>query len=212
MSDHAHCFEGLSPLNYLAHAWLAAPGDEWIVGAFLGDHVRGDRWQHFPQPIAHSILLHRHLDGWLDDTPEWAALRSSFDPPFRRYAGILLDLAFDHLLARDWSRYGEGGLDAFCDECHRVMETHWSILPDSLRRFMRYAEAYEVLRGYGQPVVVARALAGIGGRLSRSNPLDRAWPEVESRLDAISQGFHALWPQLEQQARDWRQHAVSAPD
>lgn len=183
-------------MNYLAHARVSIPGDDWVLGSFLGDHLRGSQWQDWPGAVGLGVLLHRRMDSWIERQPEWQALRARFEPPYRRYAGIMLDVSFDHLLARDWPAWGPGRLEDFSAYCFALLAEHGPALPDSLRRFVDYARPGDLLSGYRQPQVVARALTGIGTRLSRANPLHTAWPVLQRQLPAIEQAFDILMPAL----------------
>ncbi|MDX1572076.1 MAG: ACP phosphodiesterase, partial [Xanthomonadales bacterium] len=183
-------------MNYLAHAWLSGADPAWIVGGFLGDHVRGEAYRDFPTAVARSILLHRRIDGFVDRHPAFVAARAEFSPPHRRFAGILLDLAFDHLLARRWRNYSQQPLDTFSARCHWALDAYWSLLPESLRRFTRYARHQGLPAEYRSPAVMQRALAGISSRLSRANPLAESWPVVVDLLPEISPRFEELMVDL----------------
>ena len=191
-------------MNYLAHAWLSGRDPEWIVGAFLGDHVRGQAYRDFPDDVARSILLHRRIDGFVDRHSAFEAARATFSAPYRRYAGILLDLVFDHLLARRWRDYADGPLEAFSARCHWALDAHWESLPQSLQRFVLYARHQGLPAAYRSPQVMDRALSGIAQRLSRANPLASSWPVIVERLESIEPLFEALMADLIDYASEQR--------
>ena len=91
-------------MNYLAHAWLARHSDDAILGAMLGDFVHGQQaLLDWPVPVREEIVRHRFIDRYTDSHPEVIAARARFGT-LRRYAGIALDVYFDHCLARGWAR------------------------------------------------------------------------------------------------------------
>jgi len=181
-------------MNYLAHAWLSGPDPDWRLGGFLGDHVRGRDWEGYPSAVAEGILLHRRVDAFVDAHPAMARARRRLQPPFRRYAGILIDVYFDHLLARRWSRLAGGSLRRFADEQYLLLRTAAPGLPDSLNRFARHMERHDLLMNYRDPLTLERALAGIGSRLSRSNPLHRGREALDAEVGPLSEDFESLWP------------------
>ena len=54
-------------MNYLAHLYLSDDGTpESLVGALLGDFVKGDDHRNYPPAIQRAILLHRKIDAFTD--------------------------------------------------------------------------------------------------------------------------------------------------
>ena len=106
-------------MNFLAHLWLTDRAQLPLAGAILGDVLRGALPAQMPEPLARSVRLHRQVDAHTDRHPRVVAARETFAPGARRYAGILLDLLFDHLLAQDWPQYGAQSLSEFADRAAR---------------------------------------------------------------------------------------------
>src|SRR5690606_2793910 len=121
-------------MNYLAHAWLARHGDDAILGALLGDFVHGQATlPDWPPVVRAEIVRHRRIDRYTDDHPAVVAARALFGG-LRRYAGIVLDVYFDHRLARDWTRWnhalaGDVPLEDFTARVYRVLARHRDALP-----------------------------------------------------------------------------------
>ena len=89
-------------MNHLAHFFLAPADDEARAGTLLGDFARGADLSGYAPRVELGIRLHRRIDSIVDASPQVAALRTLVEPPLRRYAGILLDVFFDHALIRNW--------------------------------------------------------------------------------------------------------------
>src|ERR1043165_6125429 len=72
-------------------------------------------WRSRTGPVGgrREIVVHRRIDRYTDAHPDVVAARALFPDGLRRYAGIVLDVHFDHLLARDWPRWDGGSLAAF---------------------------------------------------------------------------------------------------
>ncbi|PWK83857.1 ACP phosphodiesterase [Fulvimonas soli] len=190
-------------MNHLAHALLAGDDDGLRLGGLLGDFVRGAPDPALPTAVAAGIRLHRAIDAYTDAHPEVLAAKALLPPPYRRYAGILLDMWFDHCLARDFGRWSARPLADFAAGVRALLRREDARLPPALRRFAAYMEAHDLPAGYADPAVLARALAGIGRRLSRANPLDRALPVLQA-LDAPLQArFEAFFPDLRGHAARW---------
>jgi acyl carrier protein phosphodiesterase len=188
-------------LNHLAHAWLAAPDDDLMLGGLIADFLRGALDPELARGVRAGVLLHRSVDTYTDAHPQVVAARALFEPPYRRYAGILLDVWFDHLLARDWTRYGEGWLPAFSQSVQNLLTRRAAELPPRMHAFVRYLLAHDLPQRYREPRMIADVLHGLSSRLSRANPLAAALPVIEERADAIERHFAAFFPDLMAHAR-----------
>jgi acyl carrier protein phosphodiesterase len=198
-------------MNVLAHALLAG-NDEWLtVGGVMGDFVRGTPDPALPPGIIAGIRLHRAVDTFTDSHEEVVAARALIPPPYRRYAGILLDVWFDHCLARDFTRWSEASLEIYSTYLRTLLHRHDPILPPSLGQFLGYMERHDLPLGYQRLPEIARALEGISRRLSRANPLGQAMPLLEAKDVELERHFSAFFPQLRAFAAKWIAEHPFAP-
>lgn len=192
-------------MNFLAHLYLAEGDDGLMLGALMGDFIRGRLTLHrFTPEIRSGIRLHRCIDRFTDHAVEVKKLRRGFPREFRRYAGIVIDLAFDHELARQWVRYSDTPLEQFDIEVRKLLARHGESLPQDLLRFMSYADRRGLFANYRDEDEMLFSLAGIGTRLKRANPLHRVgevWPDLKPELAA---GFEQFFPRLQSEVLDWR--------
>lgn len=190
-------------MNVLAHALLAGGDAGLRLGGVMGDFVRGTPDDSLPPRVVDGIYLHRAIDGYTDSHPAVRAAREAFEPPFRRYAGIFLDVWFDHCLARDFARYCPTPLQAFSDNLRAELHTADPILPEGLKRFLSYMDANDLPAGYAQLDRVAAALGGLSRRLSRANPVAESVPLLVGHDAMLRATFAGFFPQLQAFASDW---------
>lgn len=190
-------------MNHLAHVLLAGADDGLRLGGVLGDFVRGMPDPSLPPRVREGIALHRAIDGYTDRHPQTLAARALFEPPYRRYAGIALDMWFDHCLARDFARWSAQPLDAFSADLRELLRRHDALLPATAQRFVRYMQANDLPAGYADPAMLDRALAGIGQRLRRDNPLGRMLPVLQALDAPLQERFETFFPQLQRFAGAW---------
>ena len=186
-------------MNYLAHAWLARHSDEAILGAILGDFVFGQSTlQDWPVSIRSEIVRHRRIDRYTDDHPAVVAARGLFDAAgLRRYAGIVLDVYFDHCLARDWLHWNDAPLDTFTARVYRVLHEHRGELPPRLQAIAPRMAAHDWLGSYRQRRNVDAAVRGIATRLSRNGERLIACLDVlHANETAVDAAFEAFFPDL----------------
>lgn len=190
-------------MNHLAHVLLAGDDEELRLGALLGDFVHGAPDPALPAGVAAGIRLHRAIDTFTDGHPEVAAARALFVPPYRRYAGILLDMWFDHCLARDFPRWSAVPLEAFSAGMRTLLHRHDALLPEGLRRFRGYMEAHDLPAGYARREEIGRALLGISRRLRRANPVGEALPVLVGLDGELSERFEGFFPEVVGFAAEW---------
>ena len=193
-------------MNFLAHLCLADGDPNLMLGGLFADFVRGRRaMRDFPEPVRQGIVLHRYIDKRTDQSPLVKKLRPLFPREFRRYAGIIIDLAFDHELAQNWWRYMPGSLERFDVEVRDLIYDHVDMVPEGLTGFMRYADRHGLFTTYREVDTTLFALAGLGTRLSRPNPLHRVaeiWPDLAPEFKL---GFREFFPQIQSDVTEWRQ-------
>ena len=183
-------------MNHLAHALLAAPDEDLMFGGLIADFLRGALDPALPSRVREGVRLHRAIDRTTDSHPEVAAARALFEPPLRRYAGVVLDLWFDHLLARDWDRYGVGALGDFSRTVQRLIADRQAQAPPRMQGFLRYMKANDLPRAYGDRAMIERVFADLSQRIGRENPLGDALAQIAPREAAIQRHFDAFMPDL----------------
>jgi acyl carrier protein phosphodiesterase len=200
-------------MNHLAHALLAAPDGDFMLGSLIADFLRGSVDPQLPRGVRIGIALHRSVDIYTDAHPHVVAARALFEPPYRRYAGILLDVWFDHLLARDWHRYADGSLGAFSHQVQDLLAARAAELPPRMHGFARYLHAHDLPEAYRYVPMIDQVLHGLSQRLSRENPLAHALPVVQAHAPEIQRRFDAFFPDLlAHSARERGRLAVSLAD
>jgi acyl carrier protein phosphodiesterase len=183
-------------MNYLAHFHLAGEDPELLAGGLLGDFLRGPVPEDLSPGLRLGVLLHRRIDAFTDAHPVTARSRGRFQPPFRRYAGILVDLFYDHCLARDWSAHAPAPLAEFARAVYARLHARQAEWPPLMQRGIAYMIANDLLCSYGELEGVGRALRGISGRLRRANPLADALPELECHAEGLAEDFAAFFPDV----------------
>lgn len=175
-----------------------------MLGALLGDFVFGTRGlDRFGAVEAREILVHRRVDRFTDQHPDVESLRARFPDGLRRYAGIALDMHFDHLLARDWSRWCtiDGGdavaLDAFTARAYAMLLARVDALPPRLQAILPSLAADDWLGSYRERASVDRAVTRIARRLSRNGDRLVACLDVLRRIEPEAESaFASFFPDL----------------
>ena len=200
-------------MNHLAHLALAGDEPAMLVGAFLGDFIKGRLESRFPPDIERGIRLHRAIDVFTDMHPHVKASSKRFEPPYRRYAGIILDVVFDYLLAQSWSRYYETDLATFSQATLERLVAHHEFMPADAEAMARRMLEVNSLAAHGEERFLSGSLSRLSQRLRHDNPLDSAYDYCTPRLDELGADFHEFYPLLQQFCDEWKQqHPSTAVD
>ena len=137
-------------MNYLAHIYLSGESDEIKVGNFIGDYVKGNRHQEYPDLVAYGIRLHRSIDSFTDSHTDVREFINLLKPGYGRYAGIIADVFFDHFLAANWNEYSVYTLRQFAKHAHAVFLSHFLILPFRVKQFLPFLIQNKRLESYAR--------------------------------------------------------------
>lgn len=184
-------------MNYLAHILLSGDNPDCQVGGLLGDFVKGPLRGELPAPIEAGIKLHRAIDTHTSHLPAIRRLYPLFEAPWRRYAGIIIDIAFDHFLAKDWQHYHPRPLESFCTEFYRYLACQQALLPPDALHFSQRAPKTGWLESYADAEVMATVLQRVGSRLSRPVELGHSWHYVERHQACFERAFVETMAELE---------------
>ena len=187
-------------MNYLAHLHLGGPQPGDLLGSLYGDFVKGPLQGRWPAEIEAGIRLHRQIDAFTDSHPLVLQAKSRFPSERRRYAGILIDLFFDHCLAANWADYSTEPLAHFTQRVYGVLAAEPE-LPGKLAVIAPHMAAHDWLGSYREFDVLERVLANMSRRLSRADGLAGGLAELEQLYEPLLQDFRDFYPALQQFAR-----------
>ncbi|PZW94482.1 acyl carrier protein phosphodiesterase [Pseudomonas sp. 478] len=189
-------------MNYLAHLHLGGQRPGQLLGSLYGDFVKGRLQGQFDPEIEAAIQLHRSIDVFTDRHPLVDVSLSRFSLTRRRYAGIVLDVFFDHCLARDWTLYADQPLEQFTSGVYRVLSAE-AQLPERLAQIAPHMVANDWLGSYQEFAVLEQVLRGISRRLTRPEELAAAMQELRVLYEPLSDDFRLFYPQLQDFAKSY---------
>lgn len=183
-------------MNYLAHLHLGGDAPAQLLGSLYGDFVKGRLQGQYSPQIEAAIQLHRSIDRFTDSHPLVGQALSRFTLTRRRYAGIVLDVFFDHCLARDWALYADQPLERFTSQVYQVLAAEPQ-LPGRLAQIAPSMATDDWLGSYREFAVMEHVLRGISRRLSQPRELDQAMQELRVLYEPLSEDFRVFYPQLQ---------------
>lgn len=178
-------------MNFLAHAVLAGADPALIVGGVVGDWIKGPLPGTLPADLARGVALHRAIDSFAEGHPAFRASRARVSPARRRYAGVLVDIFYDHLLARDWAEHGPAPLPAYCAGIYRHIAERLDELPAPAHHALQLMVRENWLGSYADIDGIADVLRRMALRARLPNPLAGSEAEFLADADGFSEDFRA---------------------
>lgn len=195
-------------MNYLAHVFLAEQSPEGLVGAILGDFVKGRLDGRYGPVVREGILLHRLIDRFTEDHTTVRASRALIQPERRRFAGIMIDVFYDHFLAKCWRDYSAIPLPHFTQQVYAALQAHYHQLPERLQRMLPAMRSNDWLAAYGQLETIHVAIDGISRRLKRKNRLQGGGVELERNYTQLEAHFMSFFEDLTDYIANWKNWRV----
>ena len=183
-------------MNYLAHLYLADTSDEFLIGSFLGDFVKGSIGDQYSPGISTGIKFHRKIDIYADMHEKTVASRNLFSREKRRFAGIILDICYDHFLSKHWSEYSDAALPEFIEYVYDLLQKYQDIFPQRLKSVLPRLISQNWLGTYVTLKGVEITLNRIARRISRKNSLEGSVSEIRSNYADLETNFLAFFPDL----------------
>jgi len=182
-------------MNYLAHLYLSPPDEDAWLGSLLGDFVKGTIGERYAPPVAAAIRLHRRIDSFTDAHAAVQRSRSRISRARRRYAGIMIDMFYDHFLARSWEEFHDEPLAAFSARVYALLERRRGELPERLQTVAAHMAANDWFGSYASAATIHGALDRISSRLRRANRLAGAGEELLADYAGFEADFRAFLPE-----------------
>lgn len=190
-------------MNFLAHLYLADLNNDSLVGHLLGDFVKGRTMDGYNPRIQAAIRFHRRIDSFCDTHPITRASRNRIGPLRRRFAGVLVDVGYDHFLARHWHRFHPESLASFTQGVYAVLMRDHTALPKRFEAVLSRMIAHDWLGSYIHLDKVAVALDRIAGRLSRGDRFKGGIADIQANYRGLEADFLAFFPDLIRFSRNY---------
>ncbi len=123
-------------MNYLAHIYLSGIDEEVIIGNFIGDYVKGRDYNNYKPGIKKGILLHRRIDWFTDSHKITRQSKSYFAPQYRKYAGIITDILYDHYLVMHWDKFSPVPIETYKENLFDTLKKNYASLPERVQFFL----------------------------------------------------------------------------
>ena len=183
-------------MNFLAHIYLSNNNDLIKIGNFMADGIRGKHYEHLPIEIQKGIVLHRAIDSFTDMHPLFRQSTKRLHLKYHHYAGVIVDIFYDHFLAKNWSDHAEEQLEDFVARFYQSLQDHYELLTDKTKVLMPYMIQDNWLVNYQYKEGIARILFQMDRRTKNNSKMQFAIEELELYYNEFETEFTLFFEDL----------------
>lgn len=183
-------------MNFLAHIYLSGSEEQVIIGNFIADGIKGKSYQNHPPGIQKGVLLHRFIDSFTDSHPTVRQSTARLHANYRHYSGVIVDILYDHYLAKNWAAYHPQPLADYVQDFYELLHQHYESLPVRTKRLMPYMIADNWLLSYATVDGIGKILSQMNHRTKGRSRMDQAVTELQEYYEAFEQEFTEFFQEL----------------
>lgn len=176
-------------MNFLAHIYLSGSNDLIKIGNFMADGIRGKQFESYPAEVKKGILLHREIDSFTDAHPVFRLSTKKLHSRYHHYAGVIVDMLYDHFLAKNWANYSDEDLEIFINNFYFSLEKNKDILSQRTLEIMPYMFKQNWLLSYKTIDGIAGILKQMDYRTKNASKMQFAVEELVEYYDEFEAEF-----------------------
>jgi len=167
-----------------------------MIGNFIADHIRGNHFTHFDAEIQEGIFLHRQIDTFTDAHKVVRKSKRRLHPRYRHYDGIIIDIFYDHFLAKNWDKYSAIPLQIYVQGVYDLLEKNTEILPKKTKELLPYMIQYNWLYNYQFLSGMEDVLKGMNRRTKGKSQMDLAITDLNELYKELEEDFTIFFEDL----------------
>lgn len=184
-------------MNFLAHIYLTDGLPLETIGNFMADGIKGKKYLKYPADIQRGILIHRWIDTYTDSHPIVKRSTKRLHKKYGHYSGVIVDIFYDHFLARNWHQYHDTPLHVYVSNFYQLLQDHHHLLTGRIQKMMLPMMEQNWLLSYATLEGIGTVLYNMNIRTKRRVAMDKAVEDLEAHYDAFEEDFKLFFKELE---------------
>ena len=176
-------------MNFLAHLYLSKNNKNILIGNFIADSVKGKNYNDYLPEIKAGILLHRAIDYYTDTHPIVKKSMHRLNERYRHYDGVIIDILYDHFLAKNWINYSEIPLELYAENVYAHLQENVEIFPERVKILLPFMVEYNWLVGYASLEGIERVLNGMNKRTKGISQMNLAIEDLKLHYNELEEDF-----------------------
>ncbi|WP_179317605.1 ACP phosphodiesterase [Winogradskyella undariae] len=183
-------------MNFLAHIYLSGNHKLISIGNFVADGVRGNKYKIYPTEIQAGIMLHRHIDTFTDAHPLFRQCTKRLHKGYGHYSGVIVDIFFDHFLAKNWKAYSDTPLDIYVLDFYKDLTENIVNIPPRFQALTPIMIEDNWLLSYATIEGIQKVLNGMNKRTEGRSKMNEAVNELKEFYEDFEEDFTLFFEDL----------------
>lgn len=187
----------MKSMNFLAHIYLSGDNDLLKIGNFMADGIRGKDYLHFPEEVKKGIILHRKIDSFTDEHLIYRKSKHRLHAKYGHYAGVIMDIFYDHFLAKNWEKYSNESLASYVNDFYQLLDNNLGILTEKTKNLLPYMKQNNWLLSYQSIEGIENILYQMNHRTKNRSKMQEAIVELELYYPEFKEEFTLFFSELQ---------------
>lgn len=183
-------------MNFLAHIYLSGDNDLVKIGNFMADSIRGHAYDVYPEEIQKGILLHRSIDSFTDMHPIYRQSKHRLHEKYGHYSGVIMDIFYDHFLAKNWKQYSDENLEDYADAFYHLLKKYYDVLTERVKGMMPYLVARNWLVSYASIAGLEMIMFQMDHRTKNRVDMHESMVELQKYYSEFESEFTLFFEEL----------------
>ena len=197
-------------MNFLAHIYLSGDNEMITIGNFVADAIRGNKYKLLSPEFQVGVKLHRHIDTFTDAHPIVRQSTKRLHKNYSHYSGVIVDILYDHFLAKNWSKYSNVPLETYVDDFYESLKKHFDLLPERFQKLLPFMIADNWLLSYAEVEGIQRVLNGMNRRTKNKSGMNLATNELKMYYSEFENEFTLFFEELIETSTTKRLNLIKA--
>lgn len=162
----------------------------------MADGIRGNKYLEYPYYIKMGIILHRIIDTFTDANETFRISKHRLHKRYGHYSGVIVDILYDHFLAKNWNKYSNQTLTSFVFQFYQSLEDNYEILTPKTKRILPIMIEQNWLESYASIEGIAKILFQMDYRTKYKSKMQFAIEELEMFYDDFENEFTIFFEEL----------------
>lgn len=190
-------------MNFLAHLFLSNNSEKIAIGNFIADFVKGAQIESYEKDVVKGILIHREIDRFTDAHATVKQSKNRLWNRYRHYSSVIVDMYYDHFLAKNWEMYSDEPLKNFTTRHYSLLSRHSYSFPSRASITLKYMKQSDWLYNYQFLEGIDMALKGMSRRANFNSKMEYAIQELHRHYEQFNEEFHLFFPKLKRHTEEF---------
>ena len=166
------------------------------IGNMIADFIKKNQVEIYSPAVQRGIQLHRIIDSYTDQHPMVRKGTKRLRPTQGKYAPVVIDILYDHLLANNWEKYSKMTLSKFANQQYILLNDNLKILPKKLQKNLPKMIKGNWLEGYGHEAGIRYTLERMDERTKFPSSFVTAFDTLKEYYTLFEEEFNHFYPDL----------------